>query len=103
MDYTFRVHDEDDLVEAIRYAREYAAKDGNVAWLAFGEDGLKPEIVDDDYLNIEGKHGNVFLPPEDFTPEIMFFLIQKRPELVTKEVLTLALSSFISELDKAKD
>jgi len=101
MDYTFRVT-EDDIAEAIMYAKEYTKKDGNQAWLAFGEDGLKP-VLDEDSIRGEGKWGDVFLPFGDITTEMLIEIIDSCPVLVDKELLSKVVHIFLEHEVKAKD
>lgn len=101
MDYVFRVN-EDGFDASIKYARKYASRDGDNAWLAFGEDKLTPEIHDD-YFMASGNHGEIYFAPSDFTSEILKLIIECNPDVVDKDVLLEVVKTFIAKEDKAKD
>jgi len=101
MDYVFRVQ-EDGIDSALKYARKYALRDGDRAWLAFGETNLKPKIIED-YFSAEGEYGDIYFTSVDFTPEIISMIIELNPDLVTKEVLIEVVQAFINKEDKSKD
>jgi len=101
MDYTFRVQ-EDDFAEAIRYAREYTKRDGDQAWLVFGEDGLEPTLEEDN-IKAKGKWGDVFIPFSDITTEILIEIIDACPNLVDKEMLLKVVHIFVEHEAKSKD